>query len=187
MKWVNALGYSLQPCEKQGWSILTLHLMTPQDKLDGIIKLLKGKFNLVLKRYENPRSLNANAYAWVLMDKIAKALNITKEEVYSRAIKQVGVFEPISVDIAAYERFKRNWERQGLGWLVDRVIDDGAKVYFNAYYGSSVYSSSEMARLIDWIVEEAKLQGIDTMTPSERARLIDEWGKGGKENGNQRE
>ena len=184
MKWVNALGYSLQPCEKQGWSILTLRLMTPQDKLDGIIKLLKGKFNLTLKRYEKPRSLNANAYAWVLMDKLAKALKISKEEVYARAIKQVGVFEPISVDIAAYERFKRNWERQGLGWLVDRVIDDGVKVYFNAYYGSSVYNSQEMARLIDWIVEEAKLQGIDTMTPSERARLIDEWGK---ENGNQKE
>ena len=182
MKWVNALGYSLQPCEKQGWSVLTLHLMTPQDKLDGIIKLLKGKFNLALKRYEKPRSLNANAYAWVLMDKLAKALKISKEEVYERAIKQVGVFEPISVDIAAYERSKRNWERQGLGWLVDRVIDDGVKVYFNAYYGSSVYTSSEMARLIDWIVEEAKQQGIDTMTPAERARLIDEWGKG---NGNQ--
>lgn len=182
MKWVNAMGYSLQPCQKQGWSILTLRLMTPQDKLDGIIKLLKGKFNLVLKRYEKPRSLNANAYAWVLMDKIAKALKISKEEVYERAIKQVGVFEPLSVDIAAYDRFKRNWERQGLGWLVDWVIDDGVKVYFNAYYGSSVYNSREMARLIDWIVEEAKQQGIDTMTPSERARLIDEWGKG---NGNQ--
>lgn len=182
MKWVNAMGHSLQPCEKQGWSILTIRLMTPQDKLDGIIKLLKGKFNLVLKRYEKPRSLNANAYAWVLMDKIAKALNITKEEVYSRAIKQVGVFDTVSIDIAAYERFKQNWERHGLGWLVDRMMDDGVKVHLIAYYGSSVYSSSQMARLIDWIVEEAKSQGIDTMTPAERARLIDEWGKG---NGNQ--
>ena len=182
MKWESTLGYSLQPCEKQGWSILTLRLMTPQDKLDSIIKLLKGKFNLVLKRYEKPRSLNANAYAWVLMDKIARKLQISKEEVYARAIKQVGVFDPISVNVAAYERFKQNWERQGLGWLVDKMMDDGVKVYFNAYYGSSVYSSSDMARLIDWIVEEAKLQGIDTMTPSERARLIDEWGK---ENGNQ--
>lgn len=184
MKWESTLGYSLQPCEKQGWSILTLRLMTPQNKLDGIIKLLKGKFNLALKRYEKPRSLNANAYAWVLMDKVARKLQISKEEVYTRAIKQVGVFEPISVDVAAYERFKRNWERQGLGWLVDKMMDDGVKVYFNAYYGSSVYSSSEMARLIDWIVEEAKSQGIDTMTPAERARLIDEWGKG---NGNQGE
>ena len=182
MKWESTLGYSLQPCEKQGWSILTLRLMTPQDKLDGIIKLLKGKFNLVLKRYEKPRSLNANAYAWLLMDKVARKLQISKEEVYTRAIKQVGVFDPISVNVAAYERFKRNWEHQGLGWLVDKMMDDGAKVYCNAYYGSSVYSSSDMARLIDWIVEEAKSQGIDTMTPSERARLIDEWGKG---NGNQ--
>lgn len=184
MKWEKTLGYDIQPCEKQGWSILTLHLMTPQDKLDGIMKLLKGKFNLVLKRYEKPRSLNANAYAWVLMDKVAKALGISKEEVYTRAIKQVGLFEPISVSIAAYDRFKRNWERQGLGWQVDRVMDDGVKVYFNAYYGSSTYTAAEMARLIDWIVEEAKLQGIDTMTQSERALLIDEWGK---ENGNQKE
>lgn len=183
MKWVNAMGYSLQPCEKQGWSILTLRLMTPQDKLDGIIKLLKGKFNLVLKRYEKPRSLNANAYAWVLMDKVARKLQISKEEVYTRAIKQVGVFDPISVNVAAYERFKRNWERKGLGWIVDKMMDDGAKVYCNVYYGSSVYSSSNMARLIDWIVEEAKLQGIDTMTPAERARLIDEWGKNGNQEG----
>lgn len=182
MKWVNAIGYSIQPCEKQGWSILTLRLMTPQDKLDGIIKLLKGKFNLVLKRYEKPRSLNANAYAWVLMDKIAQKLGISKEEVYVRAVKQVGVFNPLNVDIAAYERFKQNWGRHGLGWIVDRLGNDGVKVYFNAYYGSSVYTSSEMARLIDWIVEEAKQQGIDTMTPAERARLIDEWGRG---NGNQ--
>lgn len=182
MKWVNAMGYSLQPCEKQGWSILTLRLMTPKDKLDGIIKLLKGKFNLVLKQYEKPRSMNANAYAWVLMDKIAKKLGISKEEVYVRAVKQVGVFEPVSVSAEAYDRFKHGWERQGIGWLVDKMMDDGVKVYANAYFGSSVYNSKEMARLIDWIVEEAKLQGIDTMTPSERARLIDEWGK---ENGNQ--
>lgn len=184
MKWVNALGYSLQPCEKQGWSILTLRLMTPQDKLDGIIKLLKGKFNLVLKRYEKPRSLNANAYAWVLMDKLAKALKISKEEVYTMAIKRVGKFEPISIRIAAYERFKSIWEGKGLGYQLERIGNDGVNAQCNAYYGSSVYSSSEMARLIDWIVEEAKLQGIDTMTPSERARLIDEWGK---ENGNQKE
>lgn len=184
MKWINAMGYSLQPCEKQGWSILTLRLMTPQDKLDGIIKLLKGKFNLVLKRYEKPRSLNANAYAWVLMDKLAKALKISKEEVYARAIKQVGTFEPMSIRIAAYERFKSVWEGKGLGYQLERIGDDGVNAQCNAYYGSSVYSSSEMARLIDWIVDEAKLQGIDTMTPSERARLIDEWGK---ENGNQKE
>lgn len=54
MKWVNAMGYSLQPCEKQGWSILTLRLMTPQDKLDGIIKLLKGKFILYLSGTRSP-------------------------------------------------------------------------------------------------------------------------------------
>ena len=184
MKWVNAMGYSLQPCQKQGWSVLTLRLMTPQDKLDGIIKLLKGKFNLVLKRYEKPRSLNANAYAWVLMDKVAKALGISKEEVYTRAIKQVGTFEPMSIRITAYERFKSVWEGKGLGYQLEHIGNDGVNVQCNAYYGSSVYNSCEMARLIDWIVEEAKQQGIDTMTPAERARLIDEWGKG---NGNQGE
>lgn len=56
-----------------------------------------------IKEYRQKRSLDSNAYCWVLCDKIAKELSkdgtiITKEKIYQDAILQIGTFEPMIVE-----------------------------------------------------------------------------------------
>ena len=43
------------------------------------------------------------------------------------------------------------------------------------YYGSSEYDTRQMSRLINLIVEDCKIQGIETMTPDELSALLDRW------------
>ena len=39
-----------------------------------------------IKEYKKKRSLNANSYCWVLLQKLADKLNTTKEELYRNSI-----------------------------------------------------------------------------------------------------
>lgn len=182
MKWVKVEGVEMTPNAYTGSATLHLALNVPPDSHDAVTKLLQGSYEIVLQKRTKPRSLNANAYFWKLADELAKVLRITKDEVYARAIKQVGVYEVMTVAIVGYDHFKRIWEANGTGWIVDRLCDDGVNATIHAYYGSSTYNSEQMARLIDWLVQEAEEQGIDTLTPRERSLLINQWAKSKEKN-----
>ena len=60
--------------------------------LSSLISALEdGKEYVVeVKQYRKKRSLDANAYCWVLIDKLAEKLNVSKTEVYRREIKEIG-------------------------------------------------------------------------------------------------
>lgn len=126
-----------------------------------------------LKPYRQKRSLSANNYAWLLMDKLADKLKTTKEVIYKNAVSQVGVFEEIKVNSPeAGKRFKRIWQQNGLGWLT-KTIDETTIL---AYYGSSTYDSKQMARLIDFLQEECAEQGIEVRPQWEVDSMLKEWG-----------
>lgn len=146
----------------------------------SIVEELKNenKLNVELKKYRKKRSLDANAYCWVLCDKIAKQIgNITKEDVYKDAILNIGTFEPMIIEEKAYDNFKRIWERQGLGFLIQEVSRKDKCIKLHCYYGSSTYDSKEMSLLIDLIVQQAKELEIETMTPEQLSVLKEEWNK----------
>jgi hypothetical protein len=133
-----------------------------------------------VKQYREKRSLTANAFCWALCSDIAKALRppIPKEEVYRKAIRDVGEYEPFPVKEAAVERFQSRWAGKGVGWFAD-VIDDskipGYKLVF-AYYGSSVYDTEEMSTLIDYLVDDAEQMGIPIpLGKEEMERLKADW------------
>lgn len=147
------------------------------DELNSF-KTAKNGLKIDIKKYRENRSLNANAYAWVLIDKIAKKINTTKEEIYREIIKRVGVFEILPIKEIAVETFCRRWQSKGLGWVCDNL---GAcktlKGYVNivAYYGTSTYDTKEMSRFIDEVVAEAKSQNIQTETPEQIENLKSLW------------
>lgn len=135
-----------------------------------------------LKEYKEKRGLKANAYCWVLCDKIAKELCkdgqvFTKEAIYQDAIKQIGTFEPMIVEEKAFENFKRVWNRQGLGFLVQEVARKDKCVKVHCYYGSSTYNTQEMSLLIQLLVELAKSLNIETKSDAEIKSLIESWDK----------
>ena len=135
--------------------------------------------NYEIEKKAKKRSKDANNLLWAMCEEIAKAVGVEKEEVYRRNIRAVGVYEPLPIKAEAVEEFQRRWKAKGLGWFAD-VIDDskikGYKLVF-AYYGSSTYTVQEMSRLIDEIRQDGLSAGVDLMSDSERALLLEEWGR----------
>lgn len=151
----------------------------PNDMLDEINKLYDQDLEIKFQKKRHKRSADANAYLWVLIDKLAEKLNLTKEEVYRHYIKDVGVFETVPIKNIAVETWIKNWESKGLGWVCESLGTSKLEGYTNivSYYGSSVYDTKQMARLINSIVEDCKTQGIATLPDEELQVLVNEWRK----------
>lgn len=139
--------------------------------------LKDSDINVEIKKYHRRRSLDANAYAWVLIDKLAEAMKLTKEEVYREAVLNIGgVSQVVCVQDNAVEKLREGWHRQGIGWQTDTMpskIPGCTNVLL--YYGSSMYDTKQMSSLIDLLVMECKELGIETATPAELALLKEGW------------
>lgn len=130
-----------------------------------------------LTEHRARRSLNANAYAWALIGKIADYGRESKEAVYLDMLKHYGQSEYISVlkgiDISGFVKY---YEEAGEGTILDRKTGEPKTfTHYKVYKGSSEYNTQEMAILIDGIVREAESLGIETLTPAEIERMKSEW------------
>lgn len=136
---------------------------------------LQGKERLTVevKEFKAKRSLSANAYAWVLIHKLAEKLKLDSVEVYKLFIKELGIYKPIEIRNDAVNTFIKAWSMHGLGWIAEEV-DSGHEGFtiVNAYYGSSTFNSKQMANFIENIVNECKGEGIETRTPDEIAKMV---------------
>ncbi len=155
-----------------------LLVLNERESLSSIEELKEDKLSIEIKKYKNKRSLDANAYMWVLISKLEEKLNISKDIIYKDAIRNIGVYEVIPVKNEAVERFIEAWTKNGLGWVCE-TTKSKLEGYTNilAYYGSSTYNTAEMSRLIDFVVQECKQLNIETMTPEQLNILKEEWGK----------
>jgi hypothetical protein len=129
-----------------------------------------------IKKHREKRSLDANAYFWVLVSKIQDELNIPKELIYRDLIKGIGSYEVIPIKNEAVEKFRQAWSKNGLGWVTD-ITKSKLEGFTNiiAYYGSSTYDTKEMTRLIDLVIQECNHLGIETKTDEEIQALLKEW------------
>lgn len=137
----------------------------------------KKKYVVEVKQYRKGRSLDANAYCWKLINELAEKTGYKSDEIYKNAIRQIGGNnEVICLRSEAVNKLCKGWEHHGLGWQTetfDSKIDGCTNVML--YYGSSVYDTKQMSRLIDNIVQDCKAVGIETMTPAELQSLKESW------------
>jgi hypothetical protein len=128
------------------------------------------------KVHRNKRSLDSNAYAWVLMQKIAEATGLDKWDVYLNCLQRYSrAFTHVIVKPNAIDRLKELY----------RVCIDLGEVTVNGktghqlqvYFGSSTFDTKEMSVFIDGIVSECKDLEIELLPPSEIERMKKEWGK----------
>jgi len=154
----------------------------PPDQRGTVMRFLRTMkdklYDLTIKEHRNKRSLDANAYAWVLIHKLAKEMRVPPLEVYQQSVLTVGNnYTPMCVREQDKERFVRNWESRGDGWqCVDKGQSsvDGCRTIF-AYYGSSAFDTAQMSRLIDSLIQDCKALDIETLPPDKLALLMEEW------------
>lgn len=124
-----------------------------------------------VKPYRQKRSLNANSYAWVLINEMANVLRTSKDEVYQEMLKRYGQSQVISVmsdiDIS---KFVKYYEPIGTAHLQGKDF-----THYRCFIGSSEYDSREMSILIDGIISEAELLGIETLPTTAIERMKALW------------
>lgn len=143
---------------------------TPLELIAWLTSQPEKKYEIT--EYHEKRSLSANAYAWVLINKIADVLRKSKEEVYFQMLKDYGQSEFVSVrtniNVKGFFKYYEEWGRG--------FVDGKEFTHYKVFKGSSEYNSKEMAILIDGIIQEAQNLGIETITPAEKERLLKEMG-----------
>ena len=156
-----------------GW--LYLHTASSQEAAQFVFRFKSGEYEL--KKISRKRSLDANAYAWVLMDKMANKIGISKEEVYRNAIRDIGGNSDIvTVRNDSLEKFLKVWNSKGLGWQTETFpskVTGCTNVI--CYYGSSTFSYRQMSKFIDSLVEDAKAIGVQVISERELSLLKVGW------------
>lgn len=129
---------------------------------------------VTVKKFRHRRSLDANAYAWVLIDKIAEKRRMSKVEVYRNAIREIGgVSEIVCIQDRAKATLKEIWRKNGLGWQVEELESKiPGCTNLVLYKGSSEYDTAQMSALIDSLVQDAQAIGIETRSPEEIESLL---------------
>ena len=140
-----------------------------------------------LKQFRNKRSITANAYSWILTDKLANELTIrgavyTKDDIHREMIfkygqKQYeddGQLTKISImeKIKDVNKFAPYAKQIGQGQVNGITFN-----HYAIYKGSSEYNSKEMAIFIEGIISDCKELGIDTKTPNEIANMLSLMGE----------
>ncbi len=149
-------------------------------------RLGEKEITFSIKRRVTPRSLNANNYAWALIEKLAVVLKADKEEVYERLLRRYGASETYTDDLGNEvvvmfslredvppRRVARHYAEVGEGFVGDRRF-----IHYRAIKGTSEYSTKEMSDFLDGVISECQEVGIDTDTPEQISRYKEEWGRG---------
>lgn len=127
--------------------------------LDKVVKLSGKEVNITISEPKEKRSLDSNAYFWLLVNKLADKLHTSKEEMYLKLLKDYGQSIVVTV--------KQGLDLSQAGFKYYEVLKDGlinGKPFtaYKVFIGSSQYTKEQMSVLIDGAVQECKELGIET-------------------------
>lgn len=155
-----------------------LHLgCAPRDGVRASYELKPGDYEI--KRKTKKRSLTANAYAWVLIDRIAAVMHLPPIEVYRSAIDRLGgvTASMMRCRREAVPAFTESWEAGHLGRQVKQLGEHDGFVDLMVVYGSSDFDRVQMARLLDRLTQDAQALGVETRSPEDVESLLASWNK----------
>lgn len=157
------------------------------------VQIFSGKdIDVKLKRHKEKRSLDANAYYWCLLTKLARIHGWSNAEAHNRMLRDYGQYEQVEGKLIAVslpdtdqaEREVLSKMEYHLALSPNVVIMKGeTKRVYLLLRGSSTYNTEEMARLISGLIEECRYSGIpdsEIMTPFEKQKLYEQYGIGVK-------
>lgn len=139
----------------------------------------KERLKVAFSWWREKRSLNANSYFHVLVDKIAKVMQLGADEVKNTMVLEYGtvateggeqiiVAIPKTANVKTYYPYAR--------WIADFTAKNKQQYSQYLFYKQThTLDKAEMKRLIDGVVYEAQELGIETRTPTELAGLIENW------------
>lgn len=157
-----------------------ISLIAPKTALKTLFSLKDKDLDVEIKKHSKKRSLNANAYAWVLMTRIAEEMSkdciVDKWSIYKNLLKKYSIsYEYLVVKKDALPRLEKAF--RVVETLGEGMLGDEKAYQVQAYYGSSTFTQDEMRVFLDGVVYEAKELEIETETPDELERMKSLWDK----------
>ena len=130
------------------------------------------------------RSLNANSYFHVLVQKLAQAQQppVSLAKCKNMMIAAYGQPEYIDGQQAIIKSNVPQEKMQEIEYLHTALVkiseENGTECYFyRIYRGTHTYNNIEMQKLIEGVAQECKDAGIETATPAEVQKMIEVWGQ----------
>ncbi len=165
--------------------ILTIALDPDENPAEWLDKYKDKDIDVTIKQYRQKRTLDANAYYWVLTTKLAKALGNTNARQHNLQLRRYGAVEIIA-DKAVYLVLPDTDDAEEKALEAETFhikptaqtkegIDGDMYRTYMLMKGSHEYDREEMARLINGVVDECKAQGIETLPPAELERMLMTW------------
>lgn len=140
------------------------------------------ELRITVKKYRRKRSLDANAYYWQLLSKVAETLQMSKPHCHNLMLARYGQTEFFGDQVAytmlpdtevVTKRMEQMQEAHFAPTSQRKMGTDG--IIYRAWKllkPSHEYDSKEMSVLIEGIVSEAKELGIETLPPVELERMM---------------
>ena len=163
-----------------------LTLEVEGDIIELIEQLKNEKLSIEIKKFRKKRSLTANNYYWSLCHKISEMNGVSDawtHNLYLRDCHCIARFEdgtPVTVPVPDTEGAEIEVMNKTEYHLMptSQTIEgkNGRLRHYIMLRGSSTFDSAEMARLIDFAVQDAKALGIPTITENEQRKLIELYG-----------
>lgn len=147
----------------------------------------EGDLSITLAKWREQRSLTANAYYWVIVQKIADAVNASQTVIHNLLLRRYGVLDTIDGQtLTVFIPDTREAAEQAANDEIrhmkptSQVIEGKDGRMFRAYRllkGSSKYDTKEFSTLLEGAISEAKEMGLETLPPEEIARMEAEYEK----------
>ena len=156
-----------------GKSLVTFEV----NELPEGISSLPEDLSIEATAYRNKRSLNANAYYWVLVGKIAARLGISNSEAHNRLLMRYGALELfgeqlVYVSLPDTEEAERKALESEYFHVRPTSHTKGHTRFWVMIKGSHEYNTEEFSRLLNGAIDEAKELGIETLPPDEIERMM---------------
>lgn len=149
------------------------------------------RLRIEAKKYRKKRSLDANAYYWQLITKLAHCVGISKPAAHNIMLRKYGQDEImggkliylIIPDTDAAEEQALEAETYHIKPTSEVRVGTDGEIYrtYIMIRGSSTYDTKEMSDLINGLVTECKNVGIETLPPEEIDRMMEAYKRNRKE------
>jgi hypothetical protein len=170
-----------------GKPLLTLECDEHPTRLQEMIDGLRAADSLTIKigKFRKKRSLDANAYYWLLVGKLAKVLKISMPHCHNLMLRRYGTLEefdgrPVYIIIQDTDEASSKADEAETYHIkpTAQVKEGNDGLMYRTYLllkGSHDYDTAEMSDLIEGLVDECKNVGIETATPDEIANMLSLW------------
>lgn len=173
------------------WNIncntLTFSTELSGENLQNLYEEVKDKeLDIKISVHRKNRSLNANAYYWTMLSKLASKMGESNNAMHNRLLAQYSEVETldgqvITLEIIDTDEARREVREASAHHLREtseyRFRDGQLYRVYQMMKGSSGMDTKQMSKLIEGLISECREAGISTITDEEAEKMIAAYGR----------